>query len=235
MQLNMELLLMLFFIINIYLVQSQTQFDQLSKFNATHFAYDLLHSTPRQGLGGKIYVAGLRQMPVLNQQGIAYVLFELKPCALILPHIHPRAGEFLYAINASKLQVGFSEENGRSSRMLVNSIKTGLAAFIPMGLIHFVMNLDCQPASFLSALNNEDFGITTITNMFNFPTYTLASTFNLTENQVIMLKAGIPSSPAQGVEDCLKNCGINSAVYYKNLEEEMKQMISSSLNSNLNY
>ena len=45
---------------------------------------------------------------------------------------------------------------------------------------------------------NEDFGITTITNMYNFPTYTLASSFNLTENQVIMLKAGIPSSPAQG-------------------------------------
>ena len=147
---------------------------------------------------------------------------------MLLPHMHPRASELIYAISANNLQVGFSEEN--SGRQIINTIKSGQVAFIPQGLIHFLQNLDCHTANFISALNNEDFGITTITNMFNFPTYALASSFNLTENQVLMLKAGIPKSPAQGIESCLKNCGISSRTYFKNLEYEINQLSENSFN-----
>jgi oxalate decarboxylase/phosphoglucose isomerase-like protein (cupin superfamily) len=234
MKFNYINLLAIFIVLTIkaHLLHSLTELETRSKFKTSDFVYDLRNSTPKQGLGGQIYVAGLNQMPALSSQSIAYVLISLKPCALILPHIHPRAAELLYVINASNLQVGFSEENGQTRRTLVNNITTGHVAFVPMGLIHFVMNLDCQTATILSALNNEDFGVTTITNMFNFPTYTLASSFNLTEKQVIMLKAGLPSSPAKGIEKCLKNCGINSDAYFKNLEDEMDKMGSSSQFSN---
>ena len=88
-------------------LHSITQLDARAKFNASNFVYDLQKSTPRQGLGGEIYVAGLNQMPALSSQSIAYVLFSLRPCALILPHMHPRAAELLYVLNATNLQVGF--------------------------------------------------------------------------------------------------------------------------------
>ena len=76
------------------LLHSLTQVESRSKFNASDFVYDLQNSTPREGLGGQIRVAGLNQIPALSSQGIAYVLFSLKPCALIF-HLNEKTNQNL--------------------------------------------------------------------------------------------------------------------------------------------
>ena len=165
--------------------------------------------------GGNVYSLTLDQLPSLEEEGLAYFLFSIKPCGVILPHVHPRASELIFAISASNLTVGFIEENG--GRTILNSISSGYSAIIPKGLIHFATNAGCQDATFISALNSEDPGVSAVTNVFNFPTYAMASAFNRTEEEILLIKAGLPSSPARGIDNCLKLCGINSKKYFKEL------------------
>ena len=71
----------------------------------------------------------------------------------------------LYTIKGNQLRVAFVEENGGEGAV-VNDLYEGDVAFFPQGLIHYQQNLDCEPATFLAALNSEDPGVVTITTRF---------------------------------------------------------------------
>ena len=71
----------------------------------------------------------------------------------------------LYTIEGAHLRVAFVEENGGDGAV-VNDLSKGDVAFFPQGLIHYQQNLDCEPATFLAALNSEDPGVVTITTRF---------------------------------------------------------------------
>ena len=73
--------------------------------------------------------------------------------------------QMLYTIEGEKLRVAFVEENGGEGAV-VNDLSQGDVAFFPTGLIHYQQNLDCEPATFLAALNNEDPGAVTVTTRF---------------------------------------------------------------------
>ena len=75
----------------------------------------------------------------------------------------------LYTIKGKQLRVALVEENGGEGAV-VNDLYQGDVAFFPQGLIHYQQNLDCDPATFLAALNSEDAGVVTITtNFFQLP------------------------------------------------------------------
>ena len=99
-----------------------SQLQKRAKFNAPDFVFDLDKSPASYRLGGSFQLAGIGQMPSLEQERIAFALFNIKPCGVLLPHIHPRATELIFSINATKLQVGFTEENG--GRTIINNITT---------------------------------------------------------------------------------------------------------------
>ena len=73
--------------------------------------------------------------------------------------------QMLYTIEGNQLRVAFVEENGGEGAV-VNDLSQGDVAFFPQGLIHYQQNLDCEPATFLAALNSEDPGVVTITTRF---------------------------------------------------------------------
>ena len=60
------------------------------------FVYDLGKATPTQAGNNTIRQLSVSQFPTLAKMGISYTLFELAPCGINLPHIHPRASELLY-------------------------------------------------------------------------------------------------------------------------------------------
>ena len=226
MNLNNNQLLILGFVllsISTHLIECQTRLTLRKKFTAANFTYDLAGSPPIVGGGGQVNQVTLDQMPALSGEGLTYFLFNLKPCGVILPHVHPRAAELIYAINAVSLQVGFTEEN--SGRTLVNNITTGMTALIPQGLMHFAQNIGCQNATFISALNSEDPGVSAVRNVLNFPTDAMAGAFNQTVDQIQQLAAAVLklASPAQGIENCLKACGINSGKFYLDMAEEIQK------------
>ena len=71
-------------------------------FNAEDFAYALggpeadNPNDPAEGSRGfQSRVANVNHIPVLEGNGVSMVLFNLEPCGINLPHVHPRATEVI--------------------------------------------------------------------------------------------------------------------------------------------
>jgi oxalate decarboxylase/phosphoglucose isomerase-like protein (cupin superfamily) len=120
------------------------------QFNAKDFVYNLFGSQPNVvGQGGTGRRADINDLPSLQGLGVSSVFFKIDPCAINLPHVHPRGTELFHVISG-QFQTGFLEEN--SGRMILNNLTQGMVTIFPQGLIHFEQNLGCTPASFLSAV-----------------------------------------------------------------------------------
>jgi hypothetical protein len=67
-----------------------------SKLSPKDFVFDLRNSMPTsRGLGGTIRLLDVDTFPSLKGQGISYALFNIEPCGINLPHVHPRATELV--------------------------------------------------------------------------------------------------------------------------------------------
>lgn len=89
--------------------------------------------------------------------------FDLAPCALVPPHVHPRGTE-VYFVYEGSLKVGFHEEG--SGRLLETTADAGTSGIVPQGLLHYVQNDSCKPAKFLASLPNRDPGTSVVTAQF---------------------------------------------------------------------
>jgi oxalate decarboxylase/phosphoglucose isomerase-like protein (cupin superfamily) len=97
------------------------------------YLYDLGASTCiSSGTGGKVKGVFGKQLPSLIPADLSMILFTLGPCSLDLPHIHPRASEFIYLINGT-LRTSFIDDNGK---VITNDLTPGQVTLIPQGLIH---------------------------------------------------------------------------------------------------
>jgi len=102
-------------------MESRLKFRQ--RFQNKDFKFDLAGITPAIGPGGNARSVNIDSFPVLLGEGLSFSLFNLEPCTVNFPHIHPRASELLYLINGNFLRTGFVEENG--GRTIINDISTG--------------------------------------------------------------------------------------------------------------
>jgi hypothetical protein len=74
-----------------------TAVHQLENKKSVDFVFNLATSKPSsQANGNTIRPLNVNTFPILANMGISYTLFELSPCGINLPHIHPRATELLY-------------------------------------------------------------------------------------------------------------------------------------------
>ena len=73
-----------------------TGVDLLADLKSSDFVYDLLKQNGTKDGNNTIRQLSVSQFPTLAYMGISYTLFELAPCGINLPHIHPRATELLY-------------------------------------------------------------------------------------------------------------------------------------------
>jgi hypothetical protein len=71
--------------------------EERSKFKAADFKFDLDGLEPSKGAGGgdvrRVFVD---QFPALAGEKLSFGLFDILPCGVNLPHIHPRAAELVY-------------------------------------------------------------------------------------------------------------------------------------------
>ena len=94
------------------------------QFQNNEFAFDLGKLAASGGrTGGEIRSATVENFPALSGEGISYTLVNMDPCAINLPHVHPRATELLFVITGKALNVGFVEENG--GRTILNTLSDG--------------------------------------------------------------------------------------------------------------
>jgi len=184
-----------------------TALGRRQAFDKNDFVFDLAGSTPVSTPAGTIQPLGVSQLPSLAGQGVSYTLFNIEPCGINLPHVHPRATELLYVIHGQNLRTAFTEENG--GRVIVNDISTGVATFFPEGLIHYQQNLSCEKSTYLSALNHEDPGVVTVTTQFfSLPEEAIAGSIGEDSNVVRQLIDGLPVGPADGRKSCMIECGL---------------------------
>lgn len=185
--------------------QSQSsQSDRRSlraRFSAADFLYDV-DAAPSSvsGTAGTVKPVDVETMPSLVGEGVSYSVFQIEPCGINLPHVHPRASEILYVINGSNIRAVFTEENG--GRVISNIMRQGHVTFFPQGLIHYQQNLGCETANYISALNHADPGVVTITTQFfRLPEEAIGSALNTTDLETMNLVADIPANPAEGREE----------------------------------
>jgi hypothetical protein len=86
----------------------KTAVESLQNYSTKDFVYNLAGmANPTKIANNTIRPSSVKQFPALENMGISCTLFELAPCGINLPHIHPRASELIYVISADNLQVGF--------------------------------------------------------------------------------------------------------------------------------
>ena len=176
-----------------------------NQFKAMDFKFDLNNFSFDDEAGGTIKPLDVNNMPALQGEGISYSLFNIEPCGVNLPHVHPRASELLYVIKGSNIVTSFVEEN--RGRTITNVLNTGEATLFPQGLLHFQQNMGCEMATYLSALNSEDPGVLTVSNrLFELQVNGVAVGLNMTVEQVLALRENVPRGPAAGQAECLRRC-----------------------------
>jgi hypothetical protein len=104
------------------------------------------------------------------------------------------------------LENGFTQE-------ITGTLNQFQGTVFPQGAIHYQFNPTCAPATFVATLNNEDAGTNSIAQGFfglNGDVVNAALGFQspVAGANIEKVRASIPLSLAQGVEQCLKTCGI---------------------------
>jgi oxalate decarboxylase/phosphoglucose isomerase-like protein (cupin superfamily) len=169
--------------------------------------YDLRPS--ETGLGGTLKRWDITN-PALFDQGASQAILEFEPCGLNMPHVHPRALEFLHVLTGN-LTITFIEENG--GRAITQTLGPGSSIYVPQGLLHAEHNLGCTPASFMNTFTHVNPGTSTMpTALFKFPIETIQTAMgNIDRELVEQLIADVPTNLAQGPPECLARCGISQS------------------------
>jgi len=178
----------------------------------SQYVFNFINATSgiSKGTGGTTISAAAINFPALIGNGIAMTIGYIAPCSINLPHTHPRATEINFIVEG-EFEAGFFQEN--MAKFVGNTISKGMVTVFPMGAIHFEQNLQCDPAMFVAAFNNEDPGVLTVASgYFGLPAEIAAAGLNLTITTVEQLAKFLPANPALGLLECRQRCGLDQEV-----------------------
>jgi hypothetical protein len=156
--------------------------------------------------------------PILSGLGISTTLGFLEPCGINTPHVHPRATEFLTLTSGKNLRFGYILENGLVKAGQNPEISGYLNQFegtvFPQGSIHYQFNDNCDKATFVAVLNNEDPGTLQIAQSFyalnaGVINATLGFPKSIDGKNIEEFRKMIPSNLAQDIDGCLAKCKKN--------------------------
>ncbi|KAF4301351.1 hypothetical protein GTA08_BOTSDO10702 [Botryosphaeria dothidea] len=157
---------------------------------------------------GSVVNANRATFPYAAGNGMTMALLNLGPCSMLPPHYHPRATNYVVAINGST-DTYMIEENG--ARTVKVTLDAGKMTIFPAASIHTMENKGCENVQLVSALNSEDTGTVNIANaLFNWLPPTLVAPavgygpadLNGTARTVPLVGTG----SIFGRKDCLARC-----------------------------
>ncbi|KAJ7680074.1 spherulin-1B precursor [Mycena rosella] len=169
------------------------------------------NNQPAGSNGGSILLATVDNFPILEELGISNAISLVEPCGLNIPHLHPRANEFLTVIEGI-LDTGFVQENGFNA-LVETQLGKYQGTVFPMGSMHYQQNPTCSPAAFVAALNNEDPGRSDIaTSYWMLPSDVVDASLGFPHTigggNIDAWRAHLPANLAAGVDSCLQACGL---------------------------
>ncbi|KAG9232463.1 RmlC-like cupin domain-containing protein [Amylocarpus encephaloides] len=181
----------------------------------------------KAGAGGDLVAANRKTFPALVGTGSGMAVGFLKGCGFNTPHVHPRATE-LQLVTKGTLVTEMVPENGvfnepgqaASKRRVIRNELTALQMQpFYQGSVHAQFNPDCGDAEFVASFNAEDFGagqvVDEVVAMSDDVVVAALGTQVFGDakgpQDLERFRKSIPASIAQGVETCMKKCGIQPA------------------------
>lgn len=176
----------------------------------TEFVFDFANP-PLEAIdssaAGTLVLADRSSFPALYDSGVSVALFELAPCALVVPHTHSRAAESIF-VTDGQLHTQFVLDNNLP--VVTNDLFKYQATVFPQGSFHYELNPTCEPASFISSFSSDDPGISLIApSLFFFEDEALRATFGnapLTAEHLESIRESIPPSVIASAQQCLARC-----------------------------
>jgi oxalate decarboxylase/phosphoglucose isomerase-like protein (cupin superfamily) len=173
--------------------------------------FDFNNQNPKSAPGGSILLATVDNFPILEGLGLSGAISFVEPCGLNIPHWHPRADEFFFAIEGI-FDTGLVQDNGFNAEIVTQLGKYQGTVF-PTGSLHYQQNPTCEPAVFVSALNSADPGRLDIaTSFWMLPSDVINSALGFPTTiggeNIEAWRSNLPVNLAAGVDSCLKECNL---------------------------
>nr|prf spherulin 1b [Physarum polycephalum] len=189
------------------LLNAPSELDRIKLLKDNQFVFDFKNSKlgVTQGTGGKTVATSRTNFPAVIGHNVAMTVGFIEACGINLPHTHPRATEINF-IASGKFEAGFFLEN--QAKFIGHTLEAGMATVFPQGAIHFEINMNCEPAMFVAAFNNEDPGVqTTASSFFGLPADVVGVSLSI--QTVEDLGKHLPQNPAVAMQACMKRCGFS--------------------------
>lgn len=145
-------------------------------------------------------------LSTLAGQGEAQFLTVLKPCGILMPHLHLRANEF-YTVLYGTMDAGIAPENG-GPQDITFEVRPGEVFVVPQGTIHHNYNNQCIPNLFIQAFTSADPGAINVVGA-------LAALRDGSDSGFGAIAASgavdVTTSPLGGFaldQECLRRCGL---------------------------
>ncbi|KAF2640052.1 RmlC-like cupin [Massarina eburnea CBS 473.64] len=196
------------------LKDSATTLVRHSHLNSSDWVYDFNTAIPLPEVAykpGSVKNANAATFPVLTDLGMTISQLNLGPCAMLPPHLHPRATNLVLSISGNTTTYMWNE-NG------VNLVQTemtpGKVTVFPRGSLHAMQNNGCDNAYLVSALNSEDTGTLNILNgLWSMPQDMVRAAFGNANIDVSDLSHKIPdpgTGSVLGSAECIDRCKLDS-------------------------
>ncbi|KAH7323450.1 RmlC-like cupin domain-containing protein [Rhexocercosporidium sp. MPI-PUGE-AT-0058] len=147
---------------------SATQLDRLKLLSSdSDWLFDFKAQESYTYTPGSVVNANVATFPALTTMGMTMAMLNLGPCAMLPPHMHPRATNLVVAVEGTT-NTYMMEENG--ARVVKQTLTPGKMTIFPQGSLHTMQNTGCTNATLVSALNSEDQGTLNLLNsLYMFP------------------------------------------------------------------
>ncbi|KAK1624133.1 spherulin-1A [Colletotrichum phormii] len=158
---------------------------------------------------GGVVNANAATFPATVGNGMTMAWISLGPCAMLPPHYHARASNYVVSIEGTT-ETYMTLENG--ARVVKTTLAPGMMTLFPQGSLHTMQNTGCDNATLISALSSEDAGTHNVANgLFDLPPGVVAAAFggNPLSAKFAQLRRDIPAvgtGAAVGTAECLKRC-----------------------------
>ncbi|KAK1976595.1 spherulin-1A [Colletotrichum cereale] len=158
---------------------------------------------------GGVVNANATTFPATVGNGMTMAWISLGPCAMLPPHYHARASNYVVSV-VGITETSMTLENG--ARVVKTKLGPGMMTVFPQGSLHTMQNTGCRNATLISALSSEDAGTQNVANgLFDLPPSVVAAAFggNPLSAKFAQLRRDIPAvgtGASIGTAECLQQC-----------------------------
>jgi hypothetical protein len=187
--------------------------------SANNVSFQFVNSPGTPPQDGSVIVGSVDSIPGLIGTHVAAAVGFIGPCGLNVPHLHPRANEFLTVVNGTLIGAFLLEEDAMFAGdipQVAMTLTNFTGMLFPQGHIHWQFNPTCEEAVFAAAFDSNDEGRFQVAQTFfsSMPddvlTASLGNPSFLGPTQLDQLRGLIPEAFVMMVDSCAQACGIST-------------------------